>query len=243
MSLNEIKYQHNHLNHNQLAAKEILPFIFKKFNPNSLIDIGCGTGTWTNVAKTLGIKNIIGVDGIKADHSLFEIQADEFILHDLTTPLNLNTQFDMALCLEVAEHLPKSASNNIVDILTQHSNLILFSAAIPGQGGQFHINEQWPSYWQELFEKKGYKTYDLCRMKFWNNKNVNWWYKQNLILFAKNELKNEEQFLVKGEINSLIHPELYHKKQYKINYYEQSNILLALKLHVKSILKSLKIIK
>lgn len=209
-------YVHTIQIHNTNAANQVLPFIFKKFSPKSIIDIGCGTGTWLAVAKKLGAM-VKGVDGNYIDNNLLEIQANEIVLHNLTIPYETEIKFDLAVCLEVAEHLPESAAETIVSSLTNASDLILFSAAIPNQSGQNHINEQWPSYWQAKFLTRGYFAFDILREKFWQHENIEWWYKQNIILYAK---KDYVKFPIEPTNNllSLVHPELY---QLRINEIRQ----------------------
>ena len=82
---------------------------------------------------------------------------------DLTHPLQLDRQFDLVLSLEVAEHIPAGRAATFIDSLVRHGDAILFSAAIPRQGGEQHINCQWPSWWAELFTQRGYQTFDLVR--------------------------------------------------------------------------------
>ena len=118
----------------------------------------------------------------------------------------INRRFDLAICLEVAEHLSPDIGIHLVKLLTNLSDVILFSAAVPHQGGINHINEQWAEYWQEIFAEHGYEYYDVIRPKIWNNKNVKWWYKQNSFLVVK---KNTFDFEPTKNIHNLIHPELF----------------------------------
>lgn len=210
--MKDIKYIHTERMHNPQAALEILPFIFKYRKPNSVIDIGCGNGSWLKACLDLGINDVKGVDGIQVENDQLNISKNDFLQHDLTKPLQLNKKFDLAISLEVAEHLPESAADNIVDILTTHSDCVLFSAAIPGQGGQYHVNEQWPEYWNHKFKAKGYLAYDIVRNEFWNNPNVFWWYKQNIIVYAKGEIFKDTTLRSVDIVNSIVHPELFRKK-------------------------------
>lgn len=221
-----VKYVHNNLVHNTRAAEEVLPFLFDKINPKQVIDIGCGTGSWLYVAKKIGAENILGVDGIYIDKGLLCIDEKDFLQHDLTKPIKLSQKFDLAICLEVAEHLPDEHSDNLINILTQHADIILFSAAIPGQGGQYHVNEQYPFYWQKKFNKMGFSACDILRDKFWNNKNVEWWYKQNMLLYFKED-NNQYKFGKTESIQIKVHPELFETKIKQINelqQYIQTNI-------------------
>lgn len=215
--VSHINYLHTQDLHNSLAAREVLPFIFSIVKPLSVLDIGCGTGSWLKISKELGVNEVLGIDGILVDQTILDISKEEFKLHNLGEPLNLSHKYNLAICLEVAEHLPEEGADNIIDILTKHSDIILFSAAIPGQGGQYHINEQWPDYWQEKFNKKGYLTYDILRDKFWNNKNVKWWYRQNMFIYSKSDTAISTMFQPTYNLNKYVHPELFFLKEDEVN--------------------------
>ncbi|GAA4290526.1 class I SAM-dependent methyltransferase [Aestuariibaculum suncheonense] len=225
--MGSIQYIHTADTHNEKAALEILPYILEILKIRSVLDIGCGNGSWLSAAKQVGVNEIQGVDGIKLASEQLLINDDNLITHDLKLPLSLNRNFDLALCLEVAEHLPETAADEIVKTLVNHSNCVLFSAAIPGQGGQFHLNEQWPEYWHEKFKKHGFVAYDILRAKIWNNENVFWWYKQNIILFAKQGVLPND-IKCAGEVSGVVHPELYRKKMTKPKYIKSNTILLKL---------------
>ena len=168
----------------QESAREILPLVLDAVKPASAVDIGCGTGHWLSVCSEFGVGEILGVDGpwVKAQ---LAIPAEKFIPHDLSTPLKLGRRFDIALSLEVAEHLPASAARVFVQSLCEAADLVVFSAAIPGQGGRRHVNEQWPAYWADLFQELQYECYDFLRPRIWNNPRVAWHYAQNSMIFVR----------------------------------------------------------
>lgn len=237
-------YIHNPGIHNTSAANEVLPFIFNSLMPRKVLDVGCGLGTWLRVAKDLGAKEVLGIDGNKPDEQLIVIDKADFLLYDLNNEIDLKTKFDLSLCLEVAEHLPESSSENLIKTLVKNSDIILFSAAIPGQDGQNHVNEQWPEYWNEKFKSYGFSAYDALRLKFWDNKKVEWWYRQNMIIYSRKDLKN-----VFGSasttVSSLVHPSLFENKKEEITSLKdlmRENIhrpkfISSLKLLIKSIIK------
>lgn len=168
----------------QESAREILPLVLDVIKPASVIDIGCGTGNWLAIAHELGVHEILGVDGPWVKGHL-AIAPENFLQHDLSTPLKLDRRFDLALSLEVAEHLPASAARVFVQSLCEAADVVLFSAAIPGQGGRRHVNEQWPAYWAALFADLRYECYDFVRPRIWNNPRVTWHYAQNSMVFAR----------------------------------------------------------
>lgn len=148
---------------------------------SSVVDVGCGEGWWGSEFAKRGIPTVLGVDGPWADGSAAEIT---YLTCDLTDrlPKQIGT-FDLAVSLEVAEHLPQSRADSFVDDLCCLAPDILFSAAIPGQGGTGHVNEQPPGYWVDLFERRGYSVSGALRWMLWNDDRVENWYRQNL-LFA-----------------------------------------------------------
>ncbi len=216
--MTDIQYEHIYDADNELSAKEILSYVFTLKKINSVIDIGCGAGSWLNVAQGYR-KEILGVDGIRVDDKLFKLKDHNFLLHDLRVPLQLNKKFDLALCLEVVEHLESNYADNIVETITNHSDLVLFSAAIPNQTGDHHVNEQWPNYWKDKFQKRNYKAYDILRPIFWENKKIEWWYRQNIILFSRennNNLGEEKEYLM-----PLVHPDFFLAKLNEANFYKE----------------------
>lgn len=181
-----VPYVHSRKVHNTSAAQEIVPFIIQKLSPQSVVDVGCGLGSWLKVFEEKGVKDLLWVDGDFVDRALLYISENLFMSHNLNFPFDLHKRFDLALNLEVWEHLPPESAHILVNSLCNLSDNIIFSAAIPGQGWQNHINEQWPQYWQKLFSKHWYFFYDIFREKFWTNRNVDFWYSQNMFLVSKN---------------------------------------------------------
>ncbi|MDQ2719740.1 MAG: class I SAM-dependent methyltransferase [Bacteroidota bacterium] len=240
----EIKYIHDTLVHNTNAAEQIVPQLIKDFRPQSVVDVGCGIGTWLKVFKTYGIQDFLGIDGENVNRNLLMIEDENFLSVDLSHPLNFQRRFDIAISLEVAEHLPEECADIFIKTLTNLSDTVFFSAAIPGQGGQNHVNEQYPDYWGKIFLKYGYGITGNYSQMFWNNNKVEWWYRQNMIVYRKQNISNQST-----ELNVYIHPELYKKKLEEIEYLklEKRNvyggkipIIQGLKIFYKSFRNSLR---
>lgn len=206
----QILYKHKPEVHNTNSAYIILPLITNLLEVNSIIDLGCGTGTWLKAAQELGIKNIKGIDGNYVKKEALLIDENYFEAHDLSKPLYLDKKFDLALSLEVAEHLPIEASEIFIDSLINLSDTIVFSAATKLQGGQNHLNEQNIIFWKKMFEKRGYKFYDILRPIIWDNEKVDFWYSQNIFIVSKLSFEKKEV----PEIINIIHPKLY---EYRVN--------------------------
>lgn len=153
----------------------------------SAIDIGCGVGNWLETFKRLGVGNVLGVDGPWIPGNALKIKSEEFLQCDFRQSFPvIDRRFDLAISLEVAEHLPHEKSEDFIAFLTNLADIILFSAAIPGQGGVGHINEQWPAYWSERFSRRDFTLYDILRKKIWLNEDVPYWYRQNLLVAVRN---------------------------------------------------------
>lgn len=235
--MSTINYVHTEVTHNTIAATEILPFVFSQVRPQSVLDIGCANGAWLKVCKDLGAREVLGVDGISVDKKF--IPESEFVLHDLRKVLTLNKKFDLGICLEVAEHLPAETADNLIHTLTTNSDFILFSAAVPGQGGQYHINEQWPQYWHLKFKANGFVAFDILRDRFWNNDNVLWWYKQNMVFYVKSSRASELKFQFNQDVHAMVHPELYQKKVFHPKYLKtRSELIRSIWISLKYLIKS-----
>jgi SAM-dependent methyltransferase len=168
-------------NGSESSAKAILPRILAAVRPNSVIDVGCGAGTW--LAAT-GVDDVLGLDGSWVPRDALEIPAARFRPTDLRESLQLDRRFDLAICLETAEHLPVSRSSGLVSDLVQLAPVVLFSAAVPGQGGTDHVNEQPPGFWADLFSAHSYRRVDAIRWEHWDDERVEWWYAQNAFLYV-----------------------------------------------------------
>jgi SAM-dependent methyltransferase len=167
------------------SARHIVPIVLTYIEPRSVIDIGCGTGTWLSVFEEYGISDVLGIDGDFVPKELLEIPTARYVAFDLAQPFHCARRFDLVISLEVAEHLPSDCAASFVDSLVRLGPAVLFSAAIPGQGGTHHINEQWQDYWAALFRQYDYVAMDCVRSKVWDNSEVAWWYSQNTLLYCE----------------------------------------------------------
>lgn len=201
-----------------LSARHIVPLVLGLIKPKSVVDVGCGTGDFLSVFYEKGIHDICGVDGPWVDKKNLRIPDALFLPTDLTKPLNLHRTFDLAVSLEVAEHLDQKFAKTFIHSLTRLSPVVLFSAAIPFQGGVHHVNEQWPEYWASLFEREGYLPIDCIRRAVWDNPEVSVWYAQNSFLFvSRNHLTQNSKLQLEWERSkgfpfSMVHPKLYLPK-------------------------------
>ncbi|MFO0804946.1 MAG: class I SAM-dependent methyltransferase [Gemmataceae bacterium] len=167
------------------SARAVAPLVVELVQPRSVLDVGCGVGTWLRAFHELGVENILGIDGDYVDRSKLAIDRECFRAVDLSNPPDLGRSFDLAVCLEVGEHLPEKSSAKLVRLLTRSAPAVLFSAAAPGQGGTHHVNERWPHFWRELFRADGFVRLDPIRPRIWRDNRVEWWYQQNIYLFIR----------------------------------------------------------
>ena len=192
------------------SAEVIVPLTLSLFPSHSVVDIGCGVGAWLSQFARCGVTDYLGVDGHYVPRHLLEIPPDRFIPHDLTKRIEFCRRFDLACSLEVAEHLPAECAEQFVSVLVKAAPVVLFSAAIPGQGGINHVNEQWQSYWAELFANHRYVGIDCIRPKIFYNDQVEWWYRQNIVVFCEPERCPPKHAPVKEKYYlDRIHPQLF----------------------------------
>lgn len=154
------------------------------FSPGSILDVGCGRGVWLAAWKSRGAECVLGLDGAYVQPGTLRIAPEEFRATDLAFPFDLGRRFDLVQCLEVAEHLPEAAAGPLVASLTRHGDVVLFSAAPPGQGGEHHVNERPPEYWFERFAAHGYAPFDCARPAVQGIDEIEPWYRFNAFVFS-----------------------------------------------------------
>lgn len=194
-----------------LSARTVVDYLYPKLKPQTVVDIGCGEGHWAKAFKDRGAE-VIGVDG-----SYVQNPVVDFIAADLAkaTPLGELGNYDLAISLEVAEHLPARRAKSFADDLCSLAPNILFSAAPPGQPGTHHVNCQWfDDYWMPMFEEHGYEASGILRLMFWDNPNVEWWYQQNMILLSQTPSDLPDLFRdpMTTYPHKIVHPTLYESK-------------------------------
>jgi SAM-dependent methyltransferase len=194
------------------SAEVIVPIVVDLLRPQSVLDIGCGRGTWLDVFRRHGVTDVVGVDGAHVARDDLEIPPDAFIAHDLREPVALDRRFDLAVSLEVAEHLAPVAAAGFVASLVAHAPAVLFSAAIPFQGGAGHVHERWPSYWADVFQSHGYVALDIVRPAVWHDERVAFWYAQNTLLYVRDVPPGVTPAAI-GAVRDLVHPALHIRER------------------------------
>lgn len=197
------------------SAEVIVPLVLELIPARSVVDVGCGEGAWLAAFRKFGAEDVLGLDGDYVDRATLFISRECFQPADLSRPFTLERVFDLAVSLEVAEHLPPDSAPVFIESLARLAPAVLFSAAIPLQGGVHHVNEQWPEYWARLFEAHDFVPIDAIRKHVWQDERVDWWYAQNTLLFVRPEILTRSP-LLKTEYDQtnlnqlrLMHPRNY----------------------------------
>ncbi len=169
------------------SAEHVLPIVAEHFDVRSVVDFGCGRGGWLAAWKNLGVKSVLGVDGAYLKGQPLLIDDSEIQFADLSHRYDLGKRFDLVQSLEVAEHLPPASAESFVETLTRHGDIILFSAATPGQGGMHHVNERPLEYWRSIFNRFDFVAIDLVRPRIQQVSDVEPWYRYNSMIYAKRD--------------------------------------------------------
>lgn len=211
------EFYEDQIGESYIAAKKYINILSNYYEPKSVVDVGCGRGAWLKAFKEAGAKKVVGYDG---NWNSQEQMIDKNILFypvDLNLPIKgeSDCKFDLAISLEVAEHLEINSSSSFVDTLVNLSDVVLFSAAYTKQGGTNHINEQPHSYWANIFQIRDYIPFDLFRPIVWGDAEIPYWYQQNTFLYLRNNSAQYQEMLKKIspiknlEFMNCVHPALF----------------------------------
>lgn len=196
------------------ALHQVVPFA-------SMVDFGCGTGRWLAAARGLGATDLLGLEGEWLIDDLIVDPTIPIMRRDLEKPVSLDRRFDLAISLEVAEHLSPARAGSFVSDICRAADVVLFGAAIPHQGGAHHVNEQWQSYWARLFAENDYLTFDFLRDQIWPVAAIRLWYKQNTLLYVRRQRYPAlADGFPAGPVEDLatldrVHPDLYLKTHHE----------------------------
>jgi Methyltransferase domain len=199
------------------SAAMVVPLIMSLFpGTKSVIDVGCGVGAWLSAFSANGVPHIRGLEGGQPAPHQLKIPASAIQAADLSNPPEITERYDLALSLEVAEHLPQSSARSFVAYLCGLSDHVVFSAAVPEQGGVNHINEQPLSYWRDLFAEQGYTLYDCLRPRIWNDTRIKVWYRQNMVVAISGKVASGNLRPMSPEdLIDVVHPELFQRARRK----------------------------
>lgn len=197
------------------SAAAVLPIVYAVFRPASVIDIGCGQGRWLAAAEAEGSTTLTGLDGPWVDPKALHSPRIDFRPTDLTGAITLERRHDLCISVEVAEHLPVECAEPFVDALCRASDVVLFSAAVPKQGGTEHVNEARASRWAARFDARGYACFDLIRGRVWEDARVDWWYRQNAFVYVARTSPLLATFAavpLPASPRDLVHPDAFESK-------------------------------
>lgn len=221
------------------SADRIVPLLLDYFKPRSVIDIGCGVGTWCAAFEANGVPLVQGLDGPWVDRSKLQIRPDRFVEFDFATapkpyqPKLAAGTFDLVVSFEVLEHIDAAHARDVVAMMTRLGDIVVCGVAIPLQGGKHHVNEQWPDYWRALFAEQGFEAFDALRPLMAHFDNVDSAYVQNTILYVKSPMDDALRTRLNAAVldalkrpASWVHPVLFTKTKKKL---ERSSISRRLK--------------
>ena len=212
------EFYDNQVSGSYRSAKKYAAILWPLYKPTSVVDVGCGRGTWLKAFKDNGVETLVGFDGSWNSQENMVDEAIVFYDVELNKPFTniANQRFDLAMSLEVAEHLEPSSAELFIENLTKLSDVVLFGAAFTKQGGTNHVNEQPHTYWADIFSRFDYTPFDLFRPIVWGDKDIEFCYQQNTFLYVRKSTQVFENLLSLGECPlenlyflNCIHPLLY----------------------------------
>lgn len=211
------------------AARLYIDYLWRFIQPHSVLDVGCGRGQWLKACEEKGARRLVGFDGHWNHQQQMIAASIQFKAIDLNQLFCVEERFDLAMTLEVAEHLEPASAHNFIQSLCAASDLLLFSAAIPNQGGSHHINEQPHTYWAKLLGDQQFVPFDILRAVFWSDERIPFWYRQNVFLYARKGSGCFERLIAQGlapmpniGFMDCVHPVLYSHKIADIKKLERS---------------------
>lgn len=201
------------------AADRLLSVVAEHIAFKRVADVGCGTGTWLAAALELGAEQVFGYEGDWVAGAPLDDARIALTPVDLEQSL-AGERVDLVISLEVAEHLSLSRADGFVGDLCAMAPAILFSAAIPGQGGVNHVNEQWQSYWAAKFAARGYRAFDVVRPLVWSDSSIPAWYRQNAVLYVADAVAATLTASVVSDLGTLdlVHPTLWNRANRELEY-------------------------
>lgn len=218
------------------SAKGLLEILYKLYSAQSVADFGCGRGAWLTTCEMLGSRVLHGYDGPWVKKEKLYSNNIEFFPVNFEEKVVPRRRYDLAISVEVAEHISDKNADNFINMMNDASDVIIFGAAAKGQGGENHINEHWQSYWIGKFKKKGYICFDIFRSVLWKNSDVDWWYKQNTFLFVKENTLSGDFSMGKlrsmeSVIYDIVHPDSF---EYRLNLFNVQREDVYIRLEEKS---------
>jgi len=215
-----LEFYRSQLSESEQSAREYLTYLWSVFQPGSVLDVGCGRGAWLKVFAELGASRVTGYDGPWNSAGDMIDPRIQFKAIDLDRPFD-SERVDLAMTLEVAEHLKPESSDAFVASLARCSDAVMFAAAFTDQGGTNHINERPHSFWGERFAALDFDVFDVFRPKFWGNEKVCFWYRQNTFMYLRRFTAVHERFtnagfrpLVDMSFLDCVHPALFARKPF-----------------------------
>jgi trans-aconitate methyltransferase len=169
--------------HFDLLAKTLI----KVFKPQTVVDVGCGSGGIGQALLAHGAGAVHGFDFSSDSITVAQAKLTSARQLDVTKAEAIPATGDLCLCTEVAEHLPPKFGPHLVNLLARVAPAVVFTAAHPGQGGHLHVNLRPRDYWIELFEQAGlrYNSGAVEAMRTMYEGRMNQDYDVNLMVFCR----------------------------------------------------------
>ncbi len=208
--MKQVNFQFADTSANLASAIEVIEVIWPWIaDIGSFADLGGGMGSWSKALELKGISNFNLIDHplTPVENILIENKSN-FTPVDLELDLPVYEHYDLVICTEVFEHFSEKRALELLEWINASTDFILFSAAIPRQGGLGHVNLQRHAYWHEKFSNLGFSFFDGFKPEIISNQGIKYWFRQNLFLYHRGKFTERFQ-----NLSNITNPEfeLVHK--------------------------------
>ena len=134
------------------------------------VDVGCGTGRWTELLANFLVWPV-GVDfGLRAVHfAAASRRGGYFCAAALPQLCFADNAFDLAVCVTVLQHVPRAEQEDAVAalarVLAPGGRLIAFELVDPGDSAS-HVFARSADAWRALFESVGLRPIDYAPCEY-----------------------------------------------------------------------------
>ena len=184
------RYYRRHRHEYHEWEKRLATDFFTRYDVRSVVDLGCGVGSYLDAAHDMGIAPLKGYEiNLSIANCYIPEHLRQFISSDDITSALPGGGFDCSWSVEVGEHIqPEGTEQFVSNLVNLTRRLTLLSCAPPGQRGTAHINLRPKEEWVELMTRHGMRylpTEVDHTVSHWSSLGAPSYILRNLMIFSK----------------------------------------------------------